>query len=166
MKALAEAGMNPTDPAGMDVAQIGLGAPPRPPLIGETPHPSGPGMEHGASCSYCLSLSFELSVPCAFGNSLVAIAGASDITISGWTDALEAVYKDIGGCLLFFPCYSIFSLMFLILGLLLGRLRHQLRSVDYFKLLCMNLEQQCVVCFCLLTSFLSLLFYLFFSWNL
>jgi hypothetical protein len=54
MKALAYTGMNPIDPMGANVAQIGLGAPPRPPLVGETPHPSGPGMEHDTCCSYCL----------------------------------------------------------------------------------------------------------------
>ena len=37
--------------------------------------------------------------------------------------------------------------MFLALDLLLGRLRHHLKSVDYFKLLQMNLEQQCMVRF-------------------
>jgi hypothetical protein len=97
---------------------------------------------------------------------LVAIARASDSTISGWADALAAVYKDIGGRLLFFPCYFVFSLMFLILGLLLGRLRHQLRSIDYFKLLCMNLEQQCVVCFRSFPPFPSLFIYIYIYWNL
>ena len=37
--------------------------------------------------------------------------------------------------------------MFLTVDLLPGHLRHHLKSVDYFKLLWMNLEQQCVVCF-------------------
>jgi hypothetical protein len=50
-----------------------------------------------------------------FANYLVAIAGASDSTISGWADVLEVVYKDIGGCLLFFPCYLFLVLCFLYL---------------------------------------------------
>ena len=50
--------------------------------------------------------------------------------------------------------------MFLIPSLLLGRLRHQLRNVDYFKLLRMNLEQQCVVCFHLFPTFPSLCFFI------
>ena len=60
-----DTGKNPCDPTGMDVAWIGLGVPPRPPLIGETPRPSGLGMEHGTGCSYCLFLAFVLSTPCA-----------------------------------------------------------------------------------------------------
>ena len=51
--------------------------------------------------------------------------------------------------------------MFLIPSFLLGWLHHQLRNVDYFKLLRMNLEQQCVVCFRLLPPFLSPFFYIF-----
>jgi hypothetical protein len=46
MKALVDASKNPIDPMGMDVTQIGLGAPLRPPLVGKTPHPSSPSMEH------------------------------------------------------------------------------------------------------------------------
>ena len=65
MKALADTSKNPYDPMGMDVAQIGLGAPPRPPLIGKTPRPFGLGMEHGTGCSYCLFPAFVLSAPCA-----------------------------------------------------------------------------------------------------
>jgi len=72
---------------------------------------------------------------------LVAIPGASDSTISGWTDVLEAVYNDIGGCSSYIFCFLAFCLMFLMLGLLLGRLRHHLKNVEYFKLLRMNLEQ-------------------------
>jgi len=105
----------PYDPLGADVARIGLGAPPRPPLIGETPRPSGLGMEHGTGYSFCFFLSFSFSAPCAFANYLIAIIGASDITISGWAAALEAVHKDIGGCLLFFPSYLFLVLCFLYL---------------------------------------------------
>ena len=52
--------------------------------------------------------------------------------------------------------------MFLIPGLLLGRLCRQLRNMDYFKLLRMNLEQQCVVCFYLFPAFPSLFFIILF----
>ncbi|CAD6215442.1 unnamed protein product [Miscanthus lutarioriparius] len=50
-KALVDTDKNPYDASGMDVARIGLGAPPRPPLVGETPRPSGSGMEHGTEHS-------------------------------------------------------------------------------------------------------------------
>ena len=49
------------------------------------------------------------------------------------------LFLDIGGCVLI--CLAI---PFLYLVFLLGRLCHKLRSVDYFKLLRMNLEEQCV----------------------
>ena len=50
---------------------------------------------------------------------LCAISGASDNTISGWVDALEAVYREIGGCVLIFVLLFVFSLTFLILGFLI-----------------------------------------------
>ena len=71
---------------------------------------------------------------------MVAVLGASDSTISGWADVLEAIYNDIGGCLSYIFCFLAFYLTFLTLDLLLGRLRHHLKNVDYFKLLRMNLE--------------------------
>ena len=114
-KALVDTSKNPCDPPGVDVARIGLGAPPRPPLIGETPRPSGSVMEHGTCYSFWFFLCFSFSAPCAFADYLSAITGASDSTISGWADALEAVYKDIGGSLLFFPCYLFLVLCFLYL---------------------------------------------------
>ena len=100
----------PYDPPGADVAQIGLGAPPRPLFIGEMPCPSGTGMEHGTCYSFWFFLSFSFSTPCAFADYIIAITGASDSTISGCADALEAVYKDIGGCLLFF-LYNMFLVL-------------------------------------------------------
>jgi hypothetical protein len=51
-----DTGKNPIDPVGTDVARIGLGAPPRPSLVGEIPRPSGPGMEHSIGCYYRFSL--------------------------------------------------------------------------------------------------------------
>ena len=44
-------------------------------------------------------------------------------------------------------CFLTFGLTSLTLDFLLGRLHHHLKNVDYFKLLRMNLEQQCMVCF-------------------
>ena len=44
-------------------------------------------------------------------------------------------------------CFLAFGLTSLTLDFLLDHLRHHLKNVDYFKLLWMNLEQQCVVCF-------------------
>ena len=78
---------------------------------------------------------------------LVAIPGASDSIISGWADVLEVIYNDIGGCSSYIFYFLTFCLTFLTLNLLLGRLCHHLRNVDYFKLLQMNLDQQCVVYF-------------------
>ena len=78
---------------------------------------------------------------------LVAILGASDSTISGWVDVLEAIYNDIGGCSSYIFYFLSFSVTFRTLNLLLGGLHHHLKNIDYFKLLWMNLEQQCVVCF-------------------
>ena len=46
---------------------------------------------------------------------LFAIPGASDSTISGWADILEAVYKDIGGCSSYIPYCITFCLTFLTL---------------------------------------------------
>ena len=70
---------------------------------------------------------------------LVDVLGASDSTISGWANVFEAIYNDIGGCLFYFSCFLAFGLTLLMLDLLLGRLRHHLKNVDYFKLLRMNL---------------------------
>ena len=46
MKALV-GNTDPNDPVGVDVARIGLGAPSRPSLVGETPRPFGLGMALG-----------------------------------------------------------------------------------------------------------------------
>ena len=78
---------------------------------------------------------------------MVVVSGASDSTISAWADVLEAIYNDIGGVAFPIFCFPAFDLTFLMIDLLLGRLHHHLKHVDYFKLLQMNLEQQCVVCF-------------------
>ena len=90
---------------------------------------------------------------------MVTVPGASDSTISGWADVLEAVYNDIGGCSSYIFCFLAFCLTFLMLVLLLVRLRHHLKNVDYFKLLQYNLEQQCVVHFCFCLFYLSILCY-------
>ena len=44
-------------------------------------------------------------------------------------------------------CFLAFGVTSLTLDFLLGCLHHHLRNVDYFKLLRMNLKQQCMVCF-------------------
>ena len=72
---------------------------------------------------------------------LFAIPGAFDSTISGWADVLEAIHNDIVGCSSYIFYFLTFCLTFLMLNLLLGRLRHYLKNIDYFKLLQMNLEQ-------------------------
>ena len=49
---------NLNDPLGVDLARIGLGAPPRPPLGGTTPRPSGPGLDGGEGCFLLLIFHF------------------------------------------------------------------------------------------------------------
>ena len=48
---------NPNDPVGVDLARIGLGAPPRPLLVGATPRPSAPGLAGGEGWFCLLSVS-------------------------------------------------------------------------------------------------------------
>ena len=57
-KALRNIDENPDDPLGVDLARIGLGAPPRPPLGGTTPRPSGPGLDGGKGCFLLLVFYF------------------------------------------------------------------------------------------------------------
>jgi hypothetical protein len=57
-----DTGKNPSHPTGVDVTRIGLGAPPRPPLVGKTPRPSGLSMDHGIDYGYCFFLRFVFSV--------------------------------------------------------------------------------------------------------
>jgi hypothetical protein len=66
MKALG----NPNDPMGVDLARIGLGAPPRPPLVGMTPGPSGPGQASGEGY---ICLLFSISALSPFYLSLVDV---------------------------------------------------------------------------------------------
>ena len=47
MEALRRTNENPNDPLGVDLARIGLGSPPRPPLGGLTPHPFGASLDGG-----------------------------------------------------------------------------------------------------------------------
>ena len=46
-KSLGNPDENPNDPLGVDLALIGLGAPPRPLLVGATPLPSAAGLAGG-----------------------------------------------------------------------------------------------------------------------
>ena len=66
----------------MDLSRIGLGAPPRPPLGGSTPRPSGAGLDGGEG--YFLFLVF-ISALFLFLVLLIllAILGAFDSIISG-----------------------------------------------------------------------------------
>ena len=141
----------------MDLARIGLGAPLRPPL-------GGPLLIHPMLAWMAAKVTFRVLIFVSalffvFGPAdfLVAVPGASDSTKSGWADVLEAIYNGIGGCSSYISYCLTFCLTFLTLNLLLGRLRHHLKNVNYFKLLQMNLEQQCMVCF--FFRFLGLLLY-------
>lgn len=51
-KALGKTDENSNDPSGADLAQFGLGAPPRPPLTGSTPCPTGPGLDRSEGGSF------------------------------------------------------------------------------------------------------------------
>ena len=58
MKALGDTDENPDDPLGVDLARIGLRAPPRPPLGGMTPRPSSPSLDGGEGCFLLLVFRF------------------------------------------------------------------------------------------------------------
>ena len=113
MEALGRTIENPDDPLGVDVARIGLGAPPKPSLDGSTPRPSGAGLD-GGEC-YFLFLVFLFLHYFYIWSLLIlfAIPGAFDNIISGWADVLEAIYKDIGGCSSYIPYRITFCLTFL-----------------------------------------------------
>ena len=65
MQALGRTDENPNDPLGVDLAWIGLGAPPRPPLGGPTPRPSSAGLDGGEG--YFLFLVFCFCIIFIFG---------------------------------------------------------------------------------------------------
>ena len=54
---------NPNDPMGVDLARIGLGAPPRPLLAGIAPEPSSPGQTGGEGY---ICLLFSIPTLCPF----------------------------------------------------------------------------------------------------
>jgi hypothetical protein len=84
----------------------------------------------------------------AHANVFIFLASAaSDTIITGWADATHTVYNEIGGYLLrlFLLLFSIVVLMLLILSFSLDHFRHNLRSMDYWKLLRVNLEHQSLV---------------------
>ena len=56
-KAIGNPDVNPNDPLGVDLAQIGLGGPSRPSLVGATPRPSAPGLavDEGWFCLFFIS---------------------------------------------------------------------------------------------------------------
>ena len=64
-KAIGNIDENPDDPLGVDLARIGLRAPPRPPLGGMTPRPSSPGLDGGEGCF--LLLVFRFCIIFCFG---------------------------------------------------------------------------------------------------
>ena len=127
-EALGRTDENPNDPLGVDLARIDLGAPPRHPLWGPTPHPFSASLEGDGGyffISYFLFLHYFLFSVLLI---LFAIPGAFDSTISGWGDVLEVVYNDIGGCSSYIFYFLTFCLTFLTLNLLLGCLRHHLKT--------------------------------------
>ena len=87
MEALGRADENPNDPLGVDLARIGLGAPPRPPLGGLTPHPSGAGLDGGKG--YFLFLIF-------FVSALFFVFGLADFVC--YSRCLRHYNKWVDGC--------------------------------------------------------------------
>jgi hypothetical protein len=77
--------------------------------------------------------------------SFVSSAGSSADTLSGWAEHLNALYKEIGGCLPLFVLFCISCLTLLVLHFLVGRACEHFKKVDYHQLLRYNLEQQCLV---------------------
>jgi hypothetical protein len=71
-------------------------------------------------------------------------SAASDTTITIWVDAIHTIYNEIRGYLLrlFLLLFSIVVFMFLVLSFSLDSFRHNMRSMDYWKLLHVNLEHQ------------------------
>ena len=64
-EALGRTDENTTDSSGVDLARIGLGAPPKPPLGGPTPRPSSAGLDGGKG--YFLFLVFCFCIIFIFG---------------------------------------------------------------------------------------------------
>lgn len=89
--------------AGASLGRVGLEAPPLPSLVGTTPCPTIPELEHGLGssvlplCSLLFPFCFvDFTDVCAFFLCFFILA-VSDSTISGWADAIHAVYSDVGG---------------------------------------------------------------------
>ena len=66
MEALGRTNENPDDPLGVDLAWIGFGAPPKPPLGGPTPRPSDASLDGGEGYflflvfCFCIIFIFDL----------------------------------------------------------------------------------------------------------
>jgi hypothetical protein len=132
---------------GVSISRVGLELPLCPLVIGSTPRPTAPRLERGMGL--CLRF-FDSFISLCLGvltflNFLASVA--SNTTITVWADAINTIYNEIGGYLLrlFLLLFSIVVLMFLILSFSLDRFCHNLRSMDYWKLLHVNLEHQSLV---------------------
>jgi hypothetical protein len=84
-----------------------LELPLRSPVVGPTPRPTTPGLEHGLG----LCLRFLVLLCCfvfaranaPFFSFYFLVSAASDTTITGWANAVHTIYNKIGGYL---PCLS------------------------------------------------------------
>jgi hypothetical protein len=132
---------------GASISRVGLELPPRPLVVGSTPRPTSPRLERGMGLYLRFFDSFISLRLCVLTFFIFLASAASDTTITVWADAINTVYNEIGGYLLrlFLLLFSIVVLMFLILSFSLDRFRHNLRSMDYWKLLHVNLEHQSLV---------------------
>ena len=82
--------------AGLDLAQVGLGAVPQAPLLARGVGPSDPGQAGGEGLIVAdLSLLCLLIV--AYTCLSVSFLGGSIDTLSWWAEHLHALYTEIGG---------------------------------------------------------------------
>jgi hypothetical protein len=92
---------------GVSIGKVGLELPPHSPVVGPTPRSTTPRLE----CGLGMCLQFLVVLYCSvfahanapFFSFCFLVLAAFDTTITGWADAVHAVYNEIGG---YFPCLS------------------------------------------------------------
>ena len=82
------------------------------------------------ACHFALCLSFFMR---RVLNWFIFVEGGSSDMLSGWTEALEHLYRTLGDC--FIACYIFSFLSYFAYALVLCK------SVDIYRLLRLNLEQ-------------------------
>jgi hypothetical protein len=107
---------------------------------------SWPGAWHGYVPSLLMLLLFFLSFPFLFSLLFLYVltlhfllSAASDTTITGWADAVHTVYSEIVSPFITM-CFRLLFSCCLYFFFMLDRFRHNLRNMDYWNLLRVNLE--------------------------